>query len=129
MLKPAKVSKNKMIINVWVLNAIVFLLGMANTLFWGYAVRNVGEPSFNFGFLLKLGFNPFFLLALLTALCSTLVSYSILSSLGIARGRFFVATTYIAVVVTSVIFLGEKLTVKEYLGVALILAGTILVAQ
>lgn len=74
-------------------------------------------------FLWKLGMNPWFLMAMGSALAASLVSYFVIASIGIAKGRLFLTTANVAYLVTSYFVFGEKFSPDNLLGVAFVLVG------
>jgi len=80
-------------------------------------------------FLFKLGFNRFFILALASAFIASLLTYPVLASLGVMRGRFFLATEAIATILVAHFVLGERMEPIHWLGLGLILIGTLLLGR
>jgi multidrug transporter EmrE-like cation transporter len=68
-------------------------------------------------------------LALASALVASILSYAVLREMGVVVGRFFLSLGTVAIVLVGTLVLGEKLMVKELVGVALIVAGTILLGR
>jgi drug/metabolite transporter (DMT)-like permease len=113
---------------VWGLNFLVFGLAFVNTIFWGFAIKSIGTPAISLSFLFKLVFNPWFILAMFSALSASLLTYGILFSLGVARGRFFVSISFIATILAAVLVLHENFDLKQGLAMILILIGAVLLA-
>jgi len=116
-------------ISMWALNVLIAILAALNTLFWGLCIREVGSPSMSLDFLFKLGFNRFFILALASAFIASLLTYSVLASLGVMRGRFFLATGAIATILVAHFILGERMEPIHWLGIGLILIGALLLGR
>ncbi|WP_048078775.1 EamA family transporter [Desulfurococcus mucosus] len=113
----------------WVLNIAIAVLAAVNTVFWGYTVREVGDPQLSLSFLLKLVFNKWFIAAIATALVASIMSYAVLREMGVLAGRFFLSLGTVATILAGTLILGEQLTWREWLGVALITVGTLLVGR
>jgi drug/metabolite transporter (DMT)-like permease len=114
---------------IWVLNIIVALLTAINVIAWGYAIREVGDPQLTLNFLLKLLFNKWFIIAIALAFIASLASYAVLRELGVVAGRVFLSLGIIATILAGTLVLGEKLTLREWAGIALIMAGVLLVGR
>jgi drug/metabolite transporter (DMT)-like permease len=69
------------------------------------------------------------LLALASALVASILSYAVLREMGVLVGRFFLSLSMVAVVLASTLVLGEKLTSKEWIGVAIIMMGVVLIGR
>lgn len=102
------------------------MIAAVGTLFWGYAVRSVGKFQLNTDFLWRLGTNPWFIFAMLSALSGTVVTYYVIAALGVAKGRLFLSVQSIAILVTSYFVLGEQFTTYNIAGVVLVLIGALL---
>lgn len=113
---------------LWGTNAISIVLVVLNTLFWGYAIKQTGQIDFSLTFLWRLGTNPWFILAIFTALVSTVVTYAARQSLGLAKGSLFYSLGTVALVITSYAVFGERFTWTQGIGVALIMIGVVLVS-
>ncbi|RDD52365.1 hypothetical protein BA065_02055 [Nanoarchaeota archaeon NZ13-N] len=57
----------------WILNVTIFALAAINTIVWGYAIREAEEPSLLLGFLFRLIFNKWFILAMIIAMITAFV--------------------------------------------------------
>jgi drug/metabolite transporter (DMT)-like permease len=114
-------------LTLWWYDAAVILLSAANAVLWFEAIKHVGTPSFTLDFLFKLGLNPFFLSAIFTALCTSVLSYWVLYSLGIGAGRLFLEVSVIATVLTSQFLLKQGLSQWQVIGFVAIMAGVLLV--
>jgi drug/metabolite transporter (DMT)-like permease len=108
---------------MWILNLIIVCLMGINVLAWGYCIKDVGLPVFTVEFLLKLTFNKFFIIAMLSALIAALLKYSVVQRLGVFRGNFFLLTSSIVTVLIAYFVLNEKFTFLHCLGVGLVLLG------
>jgi uncharacterized membrane protein len=49
--------------------------------------------------------------------------------MGVLVGRFFLSLSMVAVILASTLVLGEKLTSKEWIGVAIIMIGVVLIGR
>jgi len=114
---------------IWVLNILVALLAAINAIAWGYTIREVGDPQLSLSFLLKLVFNKWFILAMMSAFTAALLSYIVLRELGVLAGRFFLSLSVVTTVVACTLILGEQLTLKQWIGLVLIIVGVILVGR
>jgi len=114
---------------IWVLNILVALLAAINAIAWGYTIREVGDPQLSLNFLLKLIFNKWFILAMMSAFTAAILSYAILREIGVLAGRFFLSLQIVATILATTIILGERLTPREWIGVALIIAGVVVIGK
>jgi drug/metabolite transporter (DMT)-like permease len=89
----------------------------------------VGDFSLSLSFLWRLGTNPYFVVAMLTALAGVVVTYVGRSSIGLGKAALFYGVGTIALVVTSHVAFGEKFDAIQIIGAALVLSGTILLVQ
>ncbi|OYT57593.1 MAG: hypothetical protein B6U76_00510 [Desulfurococcales archaeon ex4484_217_2] len=114
---------------VWFLNVLIAFLAAINAICWGYAIREVGDPSFNLEFLFTLIFNKWFIAAMLSAFTASLLSYTIMRQMGVLVGRFFISLSIVSTILACTLVLGEKLTVKEWVGIALIIIGVLILGR
>jgi undecaprenyl phosphate-alpha-L-ara4N flippase subunit ArnE len=114
---------------IWILGISIALLTALNTISWGFAIREIGDPQLSFDFLLRLLFNKWYVLALASALITSILSYAVLREMGVLVGRFFLSLSMVAVILASTFILGEKLTSKEWIGVAIIMIGVVLIGR
>jgi drug/metabolite transporter (DMT)-like permease len=114
---------------IWTLGILIALLTALNTISWGFAIREVGDPQLSLDFLLRLVFNKWYILALASALVASILSYAVLREMGVLVGRFFLSLSMVAVVLASTLVLGEKLTSKEWIGVTIIMIGVLLIGR
>jgi drug/metabolite transporter (DMT)-like permease len=114
---------------IWTLGILIALLTALNTISWGFAIREVGDPQLSLDFLLRLVFNKWYVLALASALVASILSYAVLREMGVLVGRFFLSLSMVVMILAGTLVLGEKLTLKEWVGMFLILAGSLLVAR
>jgi len=111
----------------WILNIAIAVLAAINTVAWGYTIREVGEPSLSLGFLLRLIFNKWFILAMATALLVAILSYIILKEKGVLAGRFFLTLQLVAVILTSTLILGERVSIRVWIGILMVIIGVVLI--
>jgi len=114
---------------IWVLNIAIAILSVINTVSWGFCIRDVGDPQLSIGFLIKLVLNKWFIIAMASAFTAAILSYIVLREMGVLVGRFFLSLGAVATILVCTFVLNEKLTLKEWIGVALIVAGVILVGR
>lgn len=114
---------------LWILNVSIAVLSAINAVSWGYAVKDVGEPQFSLHFMFKLLFNKFFILAMASAFTAALLSYTVMRKMGILVGRFFLSVQIVAIMLTCTLVLNERLTVREWIGVFLILTGVLILGK
>jgi drug/metabolite transporter (DMT)-like permease len=112
---------------IWALGVLIALLSALNAICWGFAIREVGDLWLSLDFLLRLAFNKWYVLALASALVASFLSYVVLREMGVLAGRFFLSLSIVATILACTLVLGEKLTLKEWIGIALVLAGTTLI--
>jgi len=115
--------------SIWTLGVLIALLSALNTIFWGFAIREVGDPQFSLDFVLRLAFNRWYIFALASALVASFLSYAVIKDMGVLAGRFFLSLSMVAVILTSTLVLEESLTLKEWIGIALIFIGVALVGR
>jgi drug/metabolite transporter (DMT)-like permease len=112
---------------IWVLNIIVALLSALNAVFWGYTIREVGDPQLTLNFLFKLFLNKWFIAAMTSAFMASLLSYIVLSEIGILEGRFFLTLQLVAIVLATLFILGERPSLTAWIGIILVIVGVWLV--
>jgi len=100
-----------------------------NAVSWGYAIREVVDPQLTMGFLFKLVFNGFFILAIGATFMASLLSYAVISELGVLTGRFFLSLSVVATILVATLILGEHLTSREWARIALIVGGILLMGR
>ena len=108
---------------LWIVNVVVALLAVVNTVSWGFCIREVGDPQLSVGFLLKLTFNKWFIIAMASAFVVALLSYIILNKLGVLAGRFFLTLQLVAITLTATFVLGERPSITTWIGIVLIIVG------
>jgi len=109
--------------------AIVTVMVGLNTLFWGLAVREVGEPALSVRFLVTLFFNRWFILAMLTGFAVAVLSYWVYNILGVMLGRFFLSSSIAAMILVGYFVLKEPVSASQWIGVLLILMGALLIGR
>jgi undecaprenyl phosphate-alpha-L-ara4N flippase subunit ArnE len=114
---------------LWLVNIAVALLVAVNTVAWGLCIREVGEPKLSIEFLAKLILNKWFVLAMASAFTASILSYIVLQKMGVLAGRFFLALGIITTILVGTLVLGEKLTLREWAGIALIMVGVFLIGN
>ena len=114
---------------IWAVGVVIALLAAINAICWGYAIREVGDPQMTFNFLFTLISNKWFISAIASAFVASLLSYVILREMGVLAGRFFLSLGMVATILAGTLVLGEKLTVKEWVGIMLIIAGVLLIGR
>jgi len=107
---------------------IVFLVGL-NTLFWGFALKEVGDPSFSLGFFIRLTLNKWFVLAIGSGFTVTLLSYWVYSALGVMMGRLFLSMSIASVLFVGTILLGERASITQWIGVIIVIIGSLLIGR
>ena len=116
-------------LHLWIINIAGALLAFVNTVSWGYTLREVGDPKPSIDFLIRLVFNRWFILAMASAFTASILSYIVLREMGVLAGRFFLSFGTVATILAGTLVLGESLTIREWVGVALIIAGVLLVGR
>jgi len=116
-------------LNLWILGVIIALLSALNTIFWGYCIRDLGDPQLELSFLFKLVFNKWFILAMGTSFVAAVLSYAVLRQIGILAGRFFLSLGIVAMVLACTLVLGERPTWIEWIGILLIMIGVTLIGR
>lgn len=114
---------------LWILNIVIALLSAVNAIAWGYVIKEVGDPELNINFILRLVFNKYFILAMASAFTASILSYAIIREMGVLVGRFFTSLNIIATILACLFVLGEKITLIEMIGMALIMVGAIILGK
>jgi multidrug transporter EmrE-like cation transporter len=112
---------------IWLVNLLIALLASINTIAWDFAIKEVGDPKLSIVFLVRLVFNKWFIIAMASAFTASILSYIVLQKMGVLAGRFILTTQMVAIVLTAYFVLGERLSVWSWVGIALIVAGALLV--
>jgi drug/metabolite transporter (DMT)-like permease len=113
----------------WLLGIVVVLLVGLNTLFWGFALKEMGDPELNLGFILELVFNRWFMLAMVSGFTVAVLSYWVYSALGVMLGRFFLSISIVSVLIVGVFVLGERISLEQWIGVVLVTIGVLLIGR
>jgi len=116
-------------LQLWTINILVALLTALNAIAWGFCIREIGDPQLSLSFILKLLFNRWFILAMTSALTASLLSYMVLRKMGVLVGRFFLSLGAIATILACTLVLGETLKIREWIGIAFIIVGIILIGR
>jgi drug/metabolite transporter (DMT)-like permease len=64
-----------------------------------------------------------------SAFTAALLSYAVLKEMGALTGRFFLSLGVVTTILACTLVLGERLTLEEWIGVALIMLGVVLVGR
>lgn len=118
-----------MVLNHWYVGLIVAGLVGLNTFFWGMAVREVGQPDVSVRFLINLFFNRWFILAMVTGFTVAVLSYWVYSAMGVMLGRFFLSMSIVSIVVVGYFLLREVVSIEQWIGIALIVTGALLIGR
>lgn len=118
-----------MSLKLWVISLVYAVLSAVNAIAWGYAVRTVGEPAFSLSFLLRLVFNKYFIIAMAVAFTAAVLSYVVLREMGVLAGRFFLSLNIVATIIACTLVLGERLSLTDWVGIALVTAGVLLIGR
>ncbi len=113
----------------WIITILIAFLAAFSTLCWGKVIKEVGDPTFTLRFLLTLVLNKYYIMAMFSALMASMIRYTVLKEMGVLLGGFFLSLSTVAIILTSVFILGEKITPRSWVGIALIMIGIILVAR
>ncbi|MEM0382329.1 MAG: hypothetical protein QXW60_06340 [Nitrososphaerota archaeon] len=119
----------KLVLNHWYVGLIVAGLVGLNTFFWGMAVREVGQPDVSVRFLINLFFNRWFILAMVTGFTVAVLSYWVYSAMGVMLGRFFLSMSIVSIVVVGYFLLREVVSIEQWIGIALIITGALLIGR
>lgn len=94
------------------------------------AFKVAGSPGVNMGYVLKLGFNPWFIVAVLMSAMTIVGRPFIFEALGAQKG-YFVMVGIGSVVATAVIvgYFKERFEVYQVIGALMAICGSILVAK
>jgi len=113
----------------WAIGVAVALLAALNAIFWGYTIKEVGDLQPTISFFSRLVFNRWFILAMASAFTASLFSYVVLKEMGVLAGRFFLSLGTVATILACTLVLGERLTIRDWAGIALIMVGVLLVGR
>jgi drug/metabolite transporter (DMT)-like permease len=113
-------------VTLWLVNIAVALLATINTVAWGFCIKEVGDPKPSIEFLIRLVFNKWFILAMVSAFTASILSYIVLQRMGVLAGRFFLALQMITIILVAYLVLGERLSLWKWIGIAFIIVGVIL---
>lgn len=104
-------------------------LSAVDAVAWGFAIREVGDPELSLAFLLKLITNKWYLLAMSLGFVTSVLSYAVMREVGVLMGRFFLMLSVVAVVLACVLVLREPLSLEKAVGMALIIAGVLIIGR
>jgi uncharacterized membrane protein len=113
----------------WYLGIVIAVLVGLNTVFWGWAVQEVGQPEASLKFLYRLLFNRWFILAMASGFSVSILSYWLYASMGVMLGRFFMTLSAVAIVIAGFLVLKESVGIEQAVGIALIVLGALLVGR
>ncbi len=112
---------------------VTVLLNAASQVLLKVGISRVGKASFDAANIIKLIFgaftNGYILLGLLTMTISMVTHIMSLSRFDVSFVFPFISFAYIIVAVWGVVFLGEQFNMTRYIGIAVILAGTVILAM
>ena len=114
---------------IWIINILIAFLAAFSVLCWGNVIKEVGAPQFTLRFLLTLGLNKYYMMAMASGLTASIIRYAVLKEMGVLLGGFFLSLSTVATILTCVFVLGEKITPRSWVGIALIMIGIILVER
>ncbi|MEM1983069.1 MAG: hypothetical protein QXZ63_05345 [Sulfolobales archaeon] len=116
-------------LDLWMLNVVIALLSAINTIAWGFVIRELGDPKLTIEFVIRLVFNKYFILAMVSAFAASVLSYVILREFGVLAGRFFLSLSTVAIIIASIIVLRESYDLKTWIGVSLIIIGSLILGR
>lgn len=112
---------------------ITVFLNAASQLLLKVGISRVGKVSFDAANITKLVIgaltNGYIMLGLITMTISMVTHILSLSRFDVSFVFPFISFAYIIVAVWGVVFLGEQFNMTRYIGIAVILAGTIILAM
>lgn len=112
---------------------ITVFLNAASQLLLKVGISRVGKVSFDTANIIKLVLgaltNGYIMLGLITMTVSMVTHILSLSRFDVSFVFPFISFAYIIVAVWGVVFLGEQFNMTRYIGIAVILAGTIILAM
>ena len=112
---------------------VTVILNAASQLLLKVGISRVGKASFDTTNIVKLIFgalsNGYILLGLLTMTISMVTHIMSLSRFDVSFVFPFISFAYIVVAVWGFFFLGEQFNMTRYIGIVVILAGTIILAM
>jgi len=113
----------------WYLGIVIAGLVGLNTLFWGWAIEEVGQPEVSLKFLYTLLFNRWFILAMASGFSVSILSYWLYADMGVMLGRFFMTLSAIAIVIVGALVLKESINIEQAIGMVLIILGALLIGR
>jgi len=116
-------------LDLWMLNVVIAFLSTINAIAWGFTIRELGDPKLTIEFVIRLVFNKYFILAMASAFIASVLSYVILKEFGVMAGRFFLSLSTVATIIASIIVLGERYDLKAWIGVSLIIIGSLILGR
>lgn len=113
----------------WYLGIVIAGLVGLNTLFWGWTIEEVGQPTVSLKFLYTLLFNRWFILAMASGFSVSILSYWLYADMGVMLGRFFMTLSAIAIVIVGALILKESINIEQAIGMVLIILGALLIGR
>ncbi len=108
------------------INIIMGLIGAFGTYCWGNVIKEVGSPEVSLKFFVSLFSNRYYIMAISSGLFASVLRFTVLKKMGILSGSFFLSLSSIINVLTMVYVLGEETTRRTWLGIAIIILGSII---
>ncbi len=103
------------------------LIGAFITYCWGNVIKEVGSPQVSFKFILSLFSNKYYIMAMSSGFFTSVLRFTVLKKMGILEGRFFLSLNSVINILVMVYVLGEETTRRTWLGIAIILIGSIII--
>jgi len=113
----------------WYLGIVIAGLVGLNTLFWGWTIEEVGQPTVSLKFLYTLLFNRWFILAMASGFSVSILSYWLYADMGVMLGRFFMTLSAIAIVIVGALILKESINIEQAIGMVLIILSALLIGR
>ncbi|MEM4655249.1 MAG: hypothetical protein QXL34_07175 [Thermosphaera sp.] len=116
-------------LDIWMITTIIALLSAINAIAWGFVIRELGEPELATEFVIRLVFNKYFILAMVSAFAASILSYVILRELGVMAGRLFLSLSTVATMIVSIVVLRESYDLKTWIGISLMIVGSLILGR
>ncbi len=114
---------------LYAINIILALVSAFGIFCWGKVIKEVGAPIFTLKFFLSLFLNKYYIMAITSALFSSVLRFSVLKKMGVLSGFFFLSLGFVFTILTAVFILGEKASFRSWIGIGLIVIGIIVVGS
>ena len=109
------------------INIIMGLIGAFGIYCWGNVIKEVGSPEVSLKFFVSLISNRYYIMAMSSGLFASVLRFTVLKKMGILEGGFFLSISTVINILVMVYVLGEETTRRTWLGIAIIILGSIII--